>query len=112
MARKGFVVLSGSAGTGSQSFSYDLLHRVTGSSISAFIGGLAFAFAPFTGEHVSHIQMLMAFGMPERPAGAVVGVATDWIRRQHGKWFAWVHVFDPHAPYRPPAPFDAGTPQH
>jgi arylsulfatase A-like enzyme/Tfp pilus assembly protein PilF len=22
-------------------------------------------------------------------------------------WFAWVHLFDPHAPYRPPAPFDA-----
>ena len=23
------------------------------------------------------------------------------------RWFVWVHVFDPHAPYRPPAPFDA-----
>ncbi|HZT75379.1 MAG TPA: sulfatase-like hydrolase/transferase [Vicinamibacterales bacterium] len=22
-------------------------------------------------------------------------------------WFVWVHVFDPHAPYRPPPPFDA-----
>src|SRR5205814_4763813 len=22
-------------------------------------------------------------------------------------WFVWVHLFDPHAPYRPPAPFDA-----
>ncbi len=28
-------------------------------------------------------------------------------------WFVWVHVFDPHAPYRPPPPFDgqyAGRP--
>jgi arylsulfatase A-like enzyme/Flp pilus assembly protein TadD len=25
-------------------------------------------------------------------------------------WFAWVHVFDPHAPYRPPAPFDSQYP--
>jgi arylsulfatase A-like enzyme/Flp pilus assembly protein TadD len=24
-----------------------------------------------------------------------------------GSWFVWVHLFDPHAPYRPPAPFDA-----
>ena len=24
-----------------------------------------------------------------------------------GPWFLWVHVFDPHAPYRPPAPYDA-----
>jgi arylsulfatase A-like enzyme/Flp pilus assembly protein TadD len=22
-------------------------------------------------------------------------------------WFVWVHLFDPHAPYRPPAPYDA-----
>jgi arylsulfatase A-like enzyme/Flp pilus assembly protein TadD len=22
-------------------------------------------------------------------------------------WFLWVHLFDPHAPYRPPAPYDA-----
>ena len=41
-----------------------LVRELTGSWIGAFIGGLAFAFAPFTGEHASHIQMLMAFGMP------------------------------------------------
>ena len=23
--------------------------------------------------------------------------------RQHGRFFAWVHVFDPHSPYKPPA---------
>src|SRR5205823_4941620 len=22
-------------------------------------------------------------------------------------WFVWLHLFDPHAPYRPPPPFDA-----
>jgi hypothetical protein len=43
---------------------FALVRELTGSSIAAFIGGLAFAFAPFTGEHASHIQMLMAFGMP------------------------------------------------
>jgi hypothetical protein len=41
-----------------------LVRELTGSGIGAFVGGLAFAFAPFVGEHVSHIQMLMAFGMP------------------------------------------------
>jgi hypothetical protein len=41
-----------------------LVRELTGSSLGAFVGGLAFAFAPFTGEHASHIQMLMAFGMP------------------------------------------------
>jgi len=41
-----------------------LVRELTGSGIGAFVGGLAFAFAPFVGEHASHIQMLMAFGMP------------------------------------------------
>jgi choline-sulfatase len=46
------------------------------------------------------------FTLAERPAGEVVDAATAWIRGQPGRWFAWVHVFDPHAPYTPPAPFD------
>ena len=63
--------------------------------------------------------------MPERPASTVVPLAREWIagRRtgaagpgQDAKpWFAWVHVFDPHAPYKPPPPFDAqyaGKPYH
>ena len=45
------------------------------------------------------------FLLPERPAGDVVRAATSWIAGRAGRrWFAWVHVFDPHAPYRPPAP--------
>jgi arylsulfatase A-like enzyme/Flp pilus assembly protein TadD len=46
------------------------------------------------------------FVLPERRADAVVGAANRWLGAQTGRWFAWVHVFDPHAPYRPPAPFD------
>jgi arylsulfatase A-like enzyme/Flp pilus assembly protein TadD len=48
------------------------------------------------------------FVMPERPAAAVVPLAREWIAaRRAAAWFVWVHVFDPHAPYRPPPPFDA-----
>ena len=43
---------------------YALVRELTGSRVGAFIGGLAFAFAPFAGEHATHVQMLMAFGMP------------------------------------------------
>src|SRR2546428_1583383 len=53
------------------------------------------------------------FVMPERRADRVVEAASARIRRQAGKWAAWVHVYDPHAPYQPPAPFDrqyAGNP--
>ncbi len=45
------------------------------------------------------------FALPERRADAVVTEALDWIERQSGPWFGWVHVFDPHAPYRAPEPF-------
>ena len=41
--------------------------------------------------------------MPDRPADAVIRPTLDWIRKQRGKWFVWVHLFDPHAPYKPPA---------
>lgn len=43
---------------------FALVRELTGSWIGGFIGGLAFAFAPYTGAHALHIQMLMAFGMP------------------------------------------------
>ena len=46
------------------------------------------------------------FTLAERPAGEVVDAALKWIATQQGRWFAWVHVFDPHAPYAPPPPFD------
>jgi arylsulfatase A-like enzyme/Tfp pilus assembly protein PilF len=46
------------------------------------------------------------FSLAERPAGDVIAPALEWIRAQHGRWFTWVHLFDPHAPYAPPPPFD------
>jgi Flp pilus assembly protein TadD len=60
------------------------------------------------------------FNMPERPASVVVPLALNWIAsgaaggqprpdargRGDRPWFVWVHLFDPHAPYRPPPPFD------
>lgn len=47
------------------------------------------------------------FAFTERRAEEVVSDARAWIDTQRGKWFAWVHVFDPHAAYAPPPPFDA-----
>src|SRR5262245_49981484 len=50
------------------------------------------------------------FVMPERAASEVVPLAQAWIagRRESGgqPWFVWMHLFDPHAPYSPPPPFD------
>ena len=38
----------------------------------------------------------------ERPAAATTRAAVAWVRAAQAPWFAWVHYFDPHAPYEPP----------
>ncbi len=44
----------------------------------------------------------------ERPADKVVDAALAWLEEKKGSpFFCWVHLFDAHAPYTPPAPFDA-----
>ena len=46
------------------------------------------------------------FRVQQSPGPAVVSAALDWYRRQAGRpRFLWVHVYDPHAPYDPPAEF-------
>jgi choline-sulfatase len=44
----------------------------------------------------------------ERRADATVQAASAWVRTRQAPgrpFFAWVHLFDPHAPYEPPEPF-------
>jgi choline-sulfatase len=42
----------------------------------------------------------------ERPAGDTVDRALHWLSVQSGKpYFLWVHLYDPHMPYKPPSPF-------
>lgn len=45
------------------------------------------------------------FKFVERKAEAVVGSALTWLNGRPGPWFVWIHCFDPHQPYEPPAPF-------
>ncbi len=41
----------------------------------------------------------------ERRAEDVVNRGLQWLKTQRGPWFLWLHCFDPHVPYDPPAPF-------
>jgi arylsulfatase A-like enzyme/Tfp pilus assembly protein PilF len=42
----------------------------------------------------------------QRPANEVVDQALPWIvSAKSGPFFAWIHLYDAHAPYRPPEPF-------
>jgi arylsulfatase A-like enzyme/Tfp pilus assembly protein PilF len=86
--------------------------KARGFATGAFVGGFPldrrFGLAP--GFDVYDDKMTRA-GLPgepserERPADAVVKSALEWINAQNRKWFAWVHVYDPHEPYQPPGEF-------
>src|SRR5436190_14725198 len=42
----------------------------------------------------------------ERPGNIVADVTLDWLSKNYQKkFFLWMHLYDPHYPYRPPAPY-------
>src|SRR5262249_40994295 len=53
-------------------------------------------------------EFLNAPEATERSADAVLESAAAWIHaNRSSSFFAWIHLFDPHSPYTPPAPFAA-----
>ncbi len=78
----------------------------TGAFVGAFVlerrFGLNLGFDDYD-DQIPEVGSSANFNETERRADAVVTVADAWIDRTPGKWFGWVHVYDPHAPYRPPA---------
>ena len=84
--------------------------KARGFATGAFVGGfpLTKRFGLTPGFDVYDDQMpetrgAIEISMPERRADVVVARALDWIGHQPSQFFAWVHVFDPHSPYKPPA---------
>lgn len=48
-----------------------------------------------------------------KPADAVLAEAREWISGRDGRpFFAWIHLYDPHAPWDPPEPFRSRYPGH
>src|SRR5437899_4686742 len=42
----------------------------------------------------------------ERPGNVVADVTLDWLSENYQKkFFLWMHLYDPHYPYHPPAPY-------
>ena len=83
-----------------------------GFATGAFVGGfpldqrfgLSAGFDTYD-DRIGETGSTVDFALPERRADVVVSSALAWTGAQPGKWFAWVHVFDPHAPYQPPDEF-------
>jgi len=81
----------------------------TGAFVSAFPldtrFGLAEGFDVYDDRYPARAAAALDF--PERPAGKTVDAALDWLAARKGRWFLWIHLFDPHAPYAPPPPYDS-----
>jgi arylsulfatase A-like enzyme/tetratricopeptide (TPR) repeat protein len=93
----------------------------TGAFVGAFVldgrFGLSRGFDVYD-DHLGRSDRA-SFHFAERRAEEVVRLAGDWILNQQSsinqqsaisnqQWFAWVHLFDPHAPYDAPPDYRAG----
>jgi len=84
-----------------------------GFDTAAFLGafpldsrfGLNQGFDVYDDSYPTHHALDFFFA--ERKAAEVLKSAREWLDTpRENPWFAWVHLFDPHHPYGPPAPFD------
>ncbi|HSF16100.1 MAG TPA: sulfatase-like hydrolase/transferase [Vicinamibacteria bacterium] len=80
----------------------------TGAFVAAFVldarFGLNRGFDVYD-DYYGERRAFLSFTQLERRADVVVASAERWLGETSGPWFAWVHLFDPHAPYRPPTDF-------
>ncbi len=55
----------------------------------------------------------ISLGEVQRPANEVMDEALGWLEENKGgKFFAWIHLYDPHTPYAPPEPFESEYPRN
>ena len=81
----------------------------TGAFVSAFVldsrYGLSRGFETYD-ELYRQVDQPREFQIEQSRAADVVAAALTWYRAHSGKSrFLWVHLYDPHAPYDPPAGF-------
>ena len=86
-----------------------------GFATAAFVGafvldsrfGLARGFDVYDDELSLRAPSQGGAAVAERPADQVVDAALAWLATAPDRFFLWVHLYDPHAEHRPPAPFSA-----
>src|SRR6185295_1902520 len=88
----------------------------TGGFVGAFVldrrWGIAQGFDTyFDNFDLSKYELAAGIDAAQRPGNEVVDRATAWLREGSDlPFFAWVHLYDPHAPYAAPEPFASRFP--
>jgi arylsulfatase A-like enzyme/Flp pilus assembly protein TadD len=81
----------------------------TGAAVSAVVldrgSGIAEGF-DFYEDSIESRQTAEAIGRVQRPGDQTEKLLESWIEKQAGaRLFAFLHIYEPHAPYEPPEPF-------
>jgi arylsulfatase A-like enzyme/Flp pilus assembly protein TadD len=93
--------------------------KEAGYATGAFIGawvldsrwGLAQGFDTYADRFDLSQRKLESSGSVQKRGDAVMDEALAWLQGVRAKkFFAWVHLYDPHTPYEPPEPWDARYP--
>jgi len=78
-----------------------------GSSVLSSVWGLSRGFDVYDDRFPNQGLRQVDFDRLERPAEEVVSAALEWLEKNRARpVFLWIHLYDPHDPYNPPAPFD------
>lgn len=82
----------------------------TGGFVSAFVldgkWGIDQGFDTYFDDFDLSKSKQMSLGSIQRPANEVIDKVLPWIDEvKDSPFFAWVHLYDAHSPYRPPEPF-------
>ena len=87
----------------------------TGGFIAAYVldskWGIAQGFDTYFDDFDLSKYKVFSMGAIQRPGNEVVDRALPWLDGQRGKpFFAWLHLYDAHAPYNPPEPYKSRFP--
>lgn len=80
----------------------------TGAVVSSFVLDRKFGLSEGFDVYDDRMERLPSINSNfevERPANEVYDSATRILKDFNGKWFLWLHFYDPHTPYAPPPPF-------
>ena len=91
----------------------------TGGFVSAYVldhkWGIAQGFERYFDDFDLEKVKTLSLGEIQRPGDETIAQATKWIdgldTRGGERFFAWVHLYDPHTPHTPPEPYKSRYPQ-
>ncbi len=89
----------------------------TGAAVGAFVldskWGLDQGFDTYLDDFDLTNVKAMSLASVKRPGNEVIDMALDWMQGLGDQpFFAWMHLYDPHAPYESPEPFRSRYPGH